>query len=288
MDYGNELSNKLQVIVDYCDMEILLFHDLALYVSHLENKYTSEFQPFSSLLEKHFDMGLQLPFIKNKIDLAKIKSSLESWLADQKFEPKSSAQKMHFKITNRKLLRKLQEDFNMTVSIPISKGNMKEVRMVGSRSYFNSNTNIRLTGAFAALVFDNRTVGPNMPPKIWVWIDQHPIHKLRINGNVFHYKLYKPWDAFNTVKAFSVTQSDFEEESREQMARNDCCLKRCTASEISCPSPFADFTLSVPRGKQVRCPENEDHYNCKGISLRGLEAIHLFVKYASVPEKLWE
>ena len=289
-DYGNKDSNKMQIMVDYSDMEFVLFHNLALYVSHLENKHATKFQTFSSLLKEHLSMGLQLPFSRNKVDLAKINSQVESWFADQKFEPVPSNRVVHFKFESPRLLRKLEEDFNVTLSVPISKSMVEGGEIVGDGSYFNSNPNIRLTGASARLAFKDGfgSFGPGMPPKVWVWINQHQIHKLRINGNVFEYKLYKPSDAFETVKSFGVAPPDVVSGSQEQMTRNDCCLKRCTGSETFCPSPFADYTLSIPQGKQVACPQNEDHHNCKGISLRGLKAIHLYVKYSSVPEKLEE
>ena len=74
----------------------------------------------------------------------------------------------------------------------------------------------------------------------------------------------------------------FEHEIHQTLIQEDCCLDDCgePGKKLTfCPSPFSNYTITVPEGRHTNCPDTEAQFNCKGLSLSNLQAIHLYASY---------
>ena len=73
-----------------------------------------------------------------------------------------------------------------------------------------------------------------------------------------------------------------EQEIQQTLTDEDCCLEDCGepgTKPTFCPSPFSKYTITVPEGRDTHCPDTEAQFNCKGLSLTNLQAIHLYASY---------
>ena len=87
----------------------------------------------------------------------------------------------------------------------------------------------------------------------------------------------------NSIKRnniFNVMEPEDDEKILENLT-DQCLVKENEkkGSDPFCSSPFSSYTLIVKQGNMTNCPQIETQENCKGLSLEGLKAIHLYLKY---------
>ena len=276
------VAKEIQIICDFFELEFATLKKMAEYIFFLETKFRVHLGKYKPLLEDQLKLPLQIPFSGNIDHLHDIKNNIGKWKEeeDKSYKPQPSTanpwrQILHLRFNDPILLDKLREDFTVTLEIPMNQ-EFLNAEIIGVHSHpINPYKNTKVSSAFARLDFDSTF--PNMPEELYVHIEQSSRSVSMIAGE--NIVSMSP----NSIKRnniFNVMQPEDDQKILENLT-DQCLVKENEkkGSDPFCSSPFSSYTLIVKQGNMTNCPQIETQENCKGLSLEGLKAIHLYLKY---------
>ena len=280
---AGELSMKENVIIEYYQgLERTTLRDLASYVFFLEIKYAKRFTSFDDLMDHQMNTPLQIPFHQNIDHLHKIWNQILEWKNKQFYNPSFDItnpwhQILHLKFSEKSILKTLSQTFSVTLDVPNEEYRLKGEIIGPNHLHHISNTiNTKLSSVFVRLDFASHTY--LMPQEMYVRIDQSSRFESTIDEQIRVAYSPKTLMKYSNFKTMSMETDD---EIVEKLQTDDCCLREigCEFAQPFCSSPFSSYKLVINQGNQTECPSLELHENCIGLSLEGLKAIHLYLKY---------
>ena len=273
----------------YQQIEFLILYDLSEYTAHLENKYLKCFGLNPHLVEI-LKKPLKLPMSESRLALLNLIADLTNWRTrlDQKSQFVDASQAVHLVIRSPKLLSRLKSNFSFTLNVPRNHNDLPLQTEIYNNKYF-TNDRLKLSAVFARLHFSH-SQSINLPEKIWVNIQQdHISNNKNFQCQGYVNRKFITTNPMNITKFFTVGLNEpmALEETQEALNKPDCCLENCNGLSDGqpspvCQSPFSSYHIRINEGRQggPQCGvDTEDVYNCRGLSLEGLEAIELTFKY---------
>ena len=273
----------------YQQIEFLILYDLSEYTAHLENKYLKCFGLNPHLVEI-LKKPLKLPMSESRLALLNLIADLTNWRTrlDQKSQFVDASQEVHLVWKSQKLLNRLKSKFSLTLEIPQNRNNLPSDTHILNDVYFGHDK-LKLTSIYARLQI-SQSGSANLPEKVWITIGQDQVSnsgEFQCEGN--QNRKFITTNPMNVTKFFTVGlgESKALEETQEALNEPDCCLENCAGLSDgepapTCQSPFSAYHIWINRGRKggPACGVGtEDEYNCRGLSLEGLQAIELTFKY---------